>query len=52
MFSPVDFFSCLHMLFSSTPSVDPNFCCNHEIRVMYLALHLVLGPHLMMNEDW
>ena len=32
--SSINFFSCLRMLFPSTPSVDLNFCCNHETRII------------------
>jgi hypothetical protein len=44
MFSSIDSFSYLQMLFFATPSVGPYFCCNNEIKIMYLALHLVLDP--------
>jgi hypothetical protein len=45
------FLSCLRMLFPSTPSVDLNFYCNHETRIIVPILAPGLEHHLIMNED-
>jgi hypothetical protein len=49
-FSSIDFFSCLHMLFSSTPSVDLNFCCDHETQIIVSIFTPGWEHHLIMNE--